>query len=77
VLTESGLHTYARSLGFDEECLGLHIGNIHDADLGDGAGRQPEQFLARQSYFPMWGTCWESAVGAYVRCAMSHDAERC
>jgi hypothetical protein len=41
----------------------MHIGNVHDADLGDGAGRTPEALLARQSYFPRWGTCWESAVG--------------
>jgi hypothetical protein len=42
---------------------GLHIGNIHDADLGDGLSRKPEQFLARQYYFPIWGTCWESFYG--------------
>jgi hypothetical protein len=63
VLSPDGLTAYARSLGFDEECLGLHIGVLHTADLGDGAGRTPEALLARQSYFPRWGTCWESAVG--------------
>lgn len=52
-----------RSIGFSEECLGLHYGHIHDADLGDGDGRKPEQFLARQYYFPVWGTCWESVAG--------------
>jgi hypothetical protein len=46
-----------------QECLGLHYGHIHEADLGDGMGRKLEQRLFRQSYFPMWGTCWESAVG--------------
>ncbi|KAJ8495200.1 hypothetical protein ONZ45_g12964 [Pleurotus djamor] len=51
------------SIGFSEECLGLHYGNIHDADLGDGDGRKPEQFLARQHYFPVFGTCWESLAG--------------
>ncbi len=54
-----------RSLGYSEECLGLHYGNIHEANLGDGAGRKQEMFLARQSYFPIWGTCWESVAGVY------------
>jgi hypothetical protein len=53
-----------RSIGFSEECLGLHYGNLHDADLGDGDKRKPEQYLARQFYFPVWGTCWESLAGA-------------
>jgi len=63
ILTPRGLHMYSKSLGFSEECLGLHVGNIHDADLGDGDGRKGEHFLARQHYFPIWGTCWESLVG--------------
>jgi hypothetical protein len=63
ILSETGFRTYAKSLGFDAECLGLHVGHIHEADLGDGDGRKGEQYLARQSYFPMWGTCWEGAVG--------------
>ncbi|KAH8104987.1 hypothetical protein DFH11DRAFT_1712843 [Phellopilus nigrolimitatus] len=63
ILTETGLHYYAKSIGFSEECLGLHYGNIHLADLGDGDGRKDEQFLARQYYFPVWGTCWESVAG--------------
>ncbi|OCH87956.1 hypothetical protein OBBRIDRAFT_847736 [Obba rivulosa] len=65
VLTESGLHIYAKSIGFSEECMGLHYGNIHEADLGDGEGRKPEQYLARQDYFPVWGTCWESVRGGH------------
>ncbi|KAG8700273.1 hypothetical protein FRC08_004795 [Ceratobasidium sp. 394] len=63
VLTHQGLHKYAKSIGFSEECLGIHIGDIHSADLGDGEGRKDEQFLARQHYFPIWGTCWESLAG--------------
>lgn len=43
--------------------MGLHYGNIHRADLGDGEGQKNEQFLARQYYFPVWGTCWESVAG--------------
>jgi hypothetical protein len=63
ILTDKGLHYYAKSIGFSEECLGLHIGDIHVANLGDGDDRKPEQFLARQHYFPVWGTCWESFAG--------------
>lgn len=63
-----GLHIYAKSLGFSEECLGKHVGNIHDADLGDGDGKKGEQFLARQHYFPVFGTCWESLVGQCFLC---------
>ena len=53
------------SLGYAEECLGLHYGRIHQADLGDGQGLQDEQFLARQTYFPILGTCWQSLVGTF------------
>lgn len=63
ILSESGMQTYVKSIGFDKECMGMHVGHIHVADLGDGEGRKDEHFLGRQSYFPMWGTCWESAVG--------------
>ncbi|KAH9936521.1 uncharacterized protein B0H18DRAFT_974214 [Fomitopsis serialis] len=65
ILTESGLHTYAKSIGFSKECLGLHYGHVHDADLGDGLGRKPEQLLYRQDYFPVIGTCWESVRGGH------------
>ena len=55
-----------RSIGFSEECLGLHYGHIHEADLGDGLGRKDEHFLARQHYFgPIGGTCWESVRGGH------------
>jgi len=63
VLTHEGLQNYAKSIGFSNECLGLHMGDLHSADLGDGLGRRLEQFLARERYFPVWGTCWESIVG--------------
>ncbi|PPR07680.1 hypothetical protein CVT24_003923 [Panaeolus cyanescens] len=63
ILTERGFHEYAKSIGYAEECMGLHYGDRHDADLGDGDGRKVEMFLARQYYFPIWGTCWESIAG--------------
>ena len=58
------INCIARSLGYSEECLGMHMGHLHDANLGDGNGRTTELFLARQYYFPVWGTCWESLAGA-------------
>ncbi|KAH8091071.1 hypothetical protein BXZ70DRAFT_954184 [Cristinia sonorae] len=65
ILTETGLHMYAKSIGFSEECLGMHYGHIHEANLGDGLGRKQEQFLARQDYVPVIGTCWESVRGGH------------
>ncbi|TFK89696.1 hypothetical protein K466DRAFT_486332 [Polyporus arcularius HHB13444] len=65
ILTEEGMQTYIKSIGFNRECLGLHYGHIHEADLGDGLGRKPEQFLGRQHYFPIMGTCWESVRGGH------------
>ncbi|KAA1474754.1 hypothetical protein DENSPDRAFT_883035 [Dentipellis sp. KUC8613] len=65
ILSDEGFHHYAKSIGYSEECLGLHYGAIHEADLGDGEGRRDEMFLARQYYFPIWGTCWESFAGGH------------
>jgi hypothetical protein len=64
ILTDEGFVAYARSIGYAKECMGLHIGNIHLANLGDGDGRKPEALLFRQHYrIPGWGTCWESIAG--------------
>ncbi|KAI6030588.1 hypothetical protein F5J12DRAFT_903046 [Pisolithus orientalis] len=63
VLTDAGFRLYYKSIGFSEECLGLHYGHVHKADLGDGDGKKSEHILARQHYFPRWGTCWESLIG--------------
>ncbi|THU80944.1 hypothetical protein K435DRAFT_694598 [Dendrothele bispora CBS 962.96] len=63
ILTPDGFHAYSKSIGFSEECLGLHYGNLHEANLGDGHGRKIEEYLYRQYYFPVWGTCWESLAG--------------
>ncbi|KAF5317498.1 hypothetical protein D9619_013176 [Psilocybe cf. subviscida] len=65
VLTDAGFRNYAKSLGYSGECLGMHYGQLHDANLGDGDGRKTEQYLARQFYFPVWGTCWESLAGGH------------
>jgi hypothetical protein len=43
--------------------LGIHLGNKHDADLGDGDEKKGQQLIARQYYFPVMGTCWESFAG--------------
>ncbi|KAI0772213.1 hypothetical protein BC629DRAFT_1291472 [Irpex lacteus] len=65
VLEETGFRLYARSIGYFRECLGLHYGNIHEADLGDGLGRKEEHILFRQHYFPIFGSCWESVRGGH------------
>ncbi|KAJ7080519.1 hypothetical protein C8R44DRAFT_824152 [Mycena epipterygia] len=64
VLTDEGFNAYAQSIGYAKECMGLHIGVLHLANLGDGDGRKPEALLYRQHYRnPGWGTCWESLAG--------------
>ncbi|KAH8806585.1 hypothetical protein DL96DRAFT_1631113 [Flagelloscypha sp. PMI_526] len=66
ILSEAGFRHYVKSLGYSEECLGLHWGNVHEADLGDGRGKQEEEILARQFYWgPIFGTCWESLAGGH------------
>lgn len=50
----------------------MHIGDLHEANLGDGDGRKTEQFLARQHYFPVWGTCWESLAGEQLYVGTSY-----
>ncbi|KAI0344375.1 hypothetical protein BDW22DRAFT_1412865 [Trametopsis cervina] len=65
VLEDSGFRLYARSIGYFSECLGLHYGHIHEADLGDGLGRKDEHILFRQHYIPVIGTCWESVRGGH------------
>ncbi|KAJ7486229.1 hypothetical protein B0H11DRAFT_1143175 [Mycena galericulata] len=64
ILTDEGFITYVKSIGYARECMGLHMGHIHLANLGDGDGRKPEALLFRQHYqMPGWGTCWESLAG--------------
>lgn len=41
------------------------MGSLHEADLGDGNQRKAQQYLARQSFFPVLGTCWESLAGGH------------
>lgn len=65
IITDEGFKEYTKSIGYSEECLGIHLGNKHDADLGDGDEKKAQQFLARQHYFPVMGTCWESFAGGH------------
>lgn len=41
VLTPRGLLHYAQTLGFSIECLGIHIGQLHIANLGDSVDYRP------------------------------------
>jgi hypothetical protein len=38
-----------RSIGYTSECLGLHVGQLHIANLGDGVGNRAEQLLRRMN----------------------------
>ncbi|KAK7005913.1 hypothetical protein R3P38DRAFT_3040326 [Favolaschia claudopus] len=65
VLTLDGFLQYAQAIGFDKECLGLHIGDPQTANLGDGRGDVNEAEVLRESFgIPgTIGTCLESATG--------------
>ncbi|TIB88919.1 hypothetical protein E3Q18_03258 [Wallemia mellicola] len=63
VLSNRGLLDFAKSVGFATECLNLHIGGPQYANLGDGQGWIKEKIELRQTYFPFFGTCWESYKG--------------
>ncbi|KAJ6585380.1 hypothetical protein B0H19DRAFT_927665 [Mycena capillaripes] len=66
ILTDEGFIAYVESIGYAKECMGLHMGHIHLANLGDGDGRKPEALLFRQHFrIPGWGTCWESIAGGH------------
>ncbi|KZS92121.1 hypothetical protein SISNIDRAFT_394690, partial [Sistotremastrum niveocremeum HHB9708] len=67
ILSDSGFKAYITAIGFAPECLGIHVGTLHRADLGDGNGAQIENFLGRQSYFnnPVYGSCIESLAGGH------------
>lgn len=62
MLSNQGLLDFAKSVGFAAECLNLHIGGKQFANL-DGHGWFKENIELRQSYFPYFGTCWESYQG--------------
>ncbi|KAJ7913532.1 hypothetical protein B0H13DRAFT_2004702 [Mycena leptocephala] len=66
ILTDEGFIAYVASIGYARECMGLHMGHIHLANLGDGDGPKPEALLFRQHYrMPRWGSCWESLAGGH------------
>ncbi|TDL22554.1 hypothetical protein BD410DRAFT_788372 [Rickenella mellea] len=64
VLTDSGFLNYVRSLGFSQECLGIHSGTPQTANLGDGHGATNQVTELRQDYGDAGlGTCLESLLG--------------
>ncbi|KAF8510500.1 hypothetical protein BU17DRAFT_55307 [Hysterangium stoloniferum] len=78
ILDLEGLILYSYSLGYAEECLGLHVGRVHQANLGDGQGLIDEQYLARQTYFPIFGTCWQSIIGGqHFRAWQQNTTQAC
>ncbi|KAF7321943.1 hypothetical protein MKEN_00716700 [Mycena kentingensis (nom. inval.)] len=64
-LAGDGFLKFANAIGFDRECLGLHIGGAQQANLGDGRGWVNETEVLRQSFGILGsiGTCLESLEG--------------
>ncbi|GAA5833770.1 hypothetical protein JCM3766R1_000094 [Sporobolomyces carnicolor] len=63
VLRKNGLIAFSRSLGLWNECANLHIGDPQEANLGDGKGWEAERLVMRESWWPIVGSCLESAIG--------------
>ncbi|KAL5506945.1 hypothetical protein ACEPAH_6401 [Sanghuangporus vaninii] len=64
VLTDSGFLNFARSLGFSNECLNIHLGDPQSANLGDGNGSVNQTIELRQDFGNSeLGTCLESLTG--------------
>ncbi|KAF9067748.1 hypothetical protein BDP27DRAFT_873907 [Rhodocollybia butyracea] len=59
-----GFYNYAHAIGFSYECLGIHIGDPQQANLGDSRGWVNQMAVLRQDYDDsIFGTCAESLVG--------------
>ncbi|GAA6006214.1 hypothetical protein JCM11491_002073 [Sporobolomyces phaffii] len=63
VLRKNGFIAYSRSLGLWNECANLHLGDPQEANLGDGKGWEKEKLVMRESWWPVIGSCLESAIG--------------
>jgi hypothetical protein len=64
VLTTAGFLNFSRSIGFSSECLGVHLGSLQSANLGDGHGSVNQSFELRDDFgSSSFGTCLESLVG--------------
>ncbi|KAJ3881112.1 hypothetical protein F5051DRAFT_477691 [Lentinula edodes] len=65
VLDATGkFYNYANAIGFSYECLGFHIGDPQQANLGDGRGWVNQTAVVRQDYGnSVFGTCEESVIG--------------
>ncbi|KAJ4477190.1 hypothetical protein J3R30DRAFT_3483144 [Lentinula aciculospora] len=62
--TDGGLQTYFNSLGFAGECLGNHLGDDQQANLGDGNGLINQTGVMRWDYGNVQtGTCEETIDG--------------
>ncbi|TEB20651.1 hypothetical protein FA13DRAFT_1742739, partial [Coprinellus micaceus] len=59
ILTDKGFQDYTKN------AWGSTMGIATTPDLGDGDMQKIELILARQHYFPVWGTCWESLAGGH------------
>jgi len=64
VLTDAGILNWARSVNFSTECLGIHLGDPQQANLGDGNGAVNQTLEIRQDFGDAaLGTCLETLEG--------------
>ncbi|EJU02566.1 hypothetical protein DACRYDRAFT_94372 [Dacryopinax primogenitus] len=54
--------SFAQDVGFSTECLGIHLGDPQQANLGDGNGAVDQLVEYRENY-NLGGTCLESLIG--------------
>jgi len=62
VLKDDGFLNFAKAIGFSTECLGVHLGNLSTANLGDGNGKVAQTMVLRANS-QIGGTCEETLVG--------------
>ncbi|EIW67857.1 hypothetical protein TREMEDRAFT_32868 [Tremella mesenterica DSM 1558] len=64
-MNDGGMYNFLMSVNYGPECLGLHMGDVQTADLGDGQGNQTQKAILRYMYFgdPYLGTCLETIFG--------------
>ncbi|KAF8309989.1 hypothetical protein DL93DRAFT_2084934 [Clavulina sp. PMI_390] len=70
VLSDSGIESWARSISFTNDCLGITLGNVQTANTGDGCGWLNQTALMRYDYGDsIFGSCLEILSGGnHFRC---------
>ncbi|KAF7311648.1 hypothetical protein MKEN_01068100 [Mycena kentingensis (nom. inval.)] len=63
VLSLRGLINWGNSLGYGDDCLGIHLGGPQAANLGDGNNWVNQTMMMREDFDLPLGTCLESLLG--------------